>query len=58
MSPVEYVQEAVRNCTVHLGTNYGDKVRMPKNAKNSFKMGYHLELDASPELDPDSAFII
>ena len=40
MSPTKYVHKAVRNCTVHLMINYGGKYRMPKKAKNPFKMGY------------------
>ena len=28
---------------------------MPKKAENPFKMSYDLELDTSPELDPDVA---
>ena len=55
MSPIKYVQEAVRNCTVHLSFNYGGKYRMPKKAENPFKMGYDPELGTSPELDPDAA---
>ena len=54
MSPVKYVQEVVRNCTVHLAVNYGGRFRLPKKAENAFKMGNE-ELDKSPELDPDSA---
>ena len=54
MSPVKYVQEAVRNCAGHLAANYGGKFRMPKKAENPFKMGYDLDLDTSPELDPDA----
>ena len=54
MSPTKYVQEAVRNCAVHLSSNYGGKYRMPKKAENPFKMGYDPELDTSPELDPDA----
>ena len=27
---------------------------MPSKAENPFKMGYDLELDTSPELDPDA----
>ena len=49
MSPAKYVKEAVRNCTVHLLSNYEGKYRNP------FKMGNDPELDASPVLDPDAA---
>ena len=55
MSLVKYVQEAVRNCTVCLAANYGGKFRMPKKAENPFKMGYDLDLDTNPELEPDAA---
>ena len=55
MSPAKYVHETVRNCQVHLSSNYGGKYRMPKMVDNPFKMCYDPELDTSPELDPDSA---
>ena len=55
MSPAKYVHDAARNCTVHLLTNYGGKYRMPKNAKNPFKMWYDPELDTNQELDQDAA---
>ena len=29
ISPIKNVQDAVRNCTVHLSSNYGGKSRMP-----------------------------
>ena len=51
MSPARYIKEAVRNCTVHLSSNYGGKYRMPRIAENLFKMGYDLALDTSPELE-------
>ena len=55
MSPARYVQVSVRNCTVHLFSNYGGRNRMPSKAQNAFKMDYDPELDTSPELDPDAA---
>ena len=55
MSPVKYVQEAVINCAVHLAANYGGRFKLPKKAKNLFKMDYDPELDINPELDPDAA---
>ena len=55
MSLARYVQEAVRNCTVHLSSDYRGRYRMPMKADNSFKMGYDPELSTSPELDPDAA---
>ena len=54
MSPTKYVHEAVRNCRVHLLTNYGGKYRMPMKADNPFKMGHDPELNTSPELDPNA----
>ena len=54
MSPTRCVQEAVRNCIVHLSSNYGGKYKMPKMAENPFTMSYDPELDTSPELDPDA----
>ena len=53
MSPVKYVQEAVRNCEIYLSSNYGGKYRMLTKANNPFNMGCDSELDTSPELDPD-----
>ena len=55
MSPTKYIREEVRNCTVHLSSNYGGKYRLPKKAENPFKMGYNPALDTIPELDPDAA---
>ena len=55
MRTAKFVHEAVRNCQVHLLSNYGGKYKMPKRAKNPFKMDYDPELDTSPSLDPDSA---
>ena len=40
MSPIKYVHEAERNCTVHLSSNYGGKHKIPEKAKNPLKMGY------------------
>ena len=54
MSPIKHVQEAVKNCTVHLLSNYVGKSRMPKKAENPLKMGYDPELDTSQEFDPDA----
>ena len=54
MIPARYVQEEVRNCIVHLSSNYGGRYRMPMKAENPFKMGCDPELDNSPELDPDA----
>ena len=51
ISPTKYVHGTVRNCTVHLSSNYGGKYRMPKKAENQFKMGYNPELDICPELE-------
>ena len=48
MSPIKYVQDAVRNYAVHLAANYDGRYRLPKKAENSFKMGSDSELDTSP----------
>ena len=48
MSPIKYVQEAVRNCAVHVSSNYGGKYKMPKKAENPFKIGCDPEVDTSP----------
>ena len=55
LRPIKHVQEAVRNCIVHLAVIYGGRFRPPKKAENPFKMGYDTELDTSPEIDPDPA---
>ena len=55
MSPVKYVQEAVRNCAVHLAANYDGTYRLAKKTENPFKMGYDQKLDTSPELEPYAA---
>ena len=47
MSHARYVHQAVSNCKVHLLSNYGGNYRMPKKAKNPFKMGHDPELDTS-----------
>ena len=52
ISPVKYIQEAVRNCAARLVANYGGRFRLPKKAENPFTMGYDPELHTSPELDP------
>ena len=54
VSAAKYVQEAVRNCILHLSSNYGGNYRMPKKAENPFKTGYDPELDTSSELDSDA----
>ena len=51
MSPVNEVQDAVRNHTVHFVANYGGKHRLCKKAENPCKMGYNSELYTSSELD-------
>ena len=56
MSPAKFVKEAVRNCAVHLTTNYGGRFRLPKKAENPFKIGYDQLWDTSPEIDPDAVF--
>ena len=53
ISPVKYVQEAVRNCTIHLAANCGGIFKLLKKAENPFKMGYDPELDRT-ELNRDS----
>ena len=46
-----YVQEAVKNCAVHIAATYGGRFRLPKKAENPFKMDYGPELDTNPEFD-------
>ena len=55
MSPAKYAHKAVRNCIVHLSSNYRGTYRIPKRTENPFKSGYDQELDTSPELDQDAA---
>ena len=52
MSPVKYVQEVVKNPSVHLVANCGGRFRLPKKVENQLKMGYDPEMDTSLELDP------
>ena len=54
ISLIKYVWEAVRNGAVNLTANYDGRFRLPKEAKNPFKMDYDPELDTSSELDPDA----
>ena len=55
MSPVKYVQEAVRSCASQLAANGGSKFELPKNAQNPNKLGYDPVLDTSPNLDLEAA---
>ena len=54
MCPAKYVHETVRNCALHLSSNYCGNYRMLKMADNLFKMGYDPELNTSPELDSEA----
>ena len=36
ISPVKCVQEAVRNCAVHVAANYGGRFKLSKKAENPF----------------------
>ena len=40
MSPSKYVQEAVRNCEIHLIENYDGKYCLLKDARNPFAYHY------------------
>ena len=53
MSPIKYIQEAVRN--FHLAANLCGRFRLPENAENPFKIGYDSELDCNPKLEPVAA---
>ena len=57
ISLVKYVQEAVRNGTVHLAANYGGRFSLPKKEENPFKMGYDSELDTSSDKTQMQHFI-
>ena len=48
ISPVKYVQETVRNCTAHLGTNHVT-FKLPKKGENPFKIGYDPKFDLELE---------
>ena len=47
MSPVKYVQEAVKICTAHLAAIYGSEFRLLWRAENPFKMSCDPELNTS-----------
>ena len=49
------MQEAVRNCAVHLEANYVGRVRLHQKAENPFKKGCDPELDTSPKLDSNAS---
>ena len=55
LSPSKYVQEAVRNCDVHLKRNFDGQYALKGKAPNPFEVGYEPEMDVSPELPPDEA---
>ena len=56
MSPVKYIQEAVRNCAAHLVAKYSSRFGLPKRAQNPFGKSYDPELDISPELEPETTY--
>ena len=47
MTPIKYIEEAIKNCAVHLGANYRGRFRLLKKADNHFKIGYDPELDSA-----------
>ena len=53
MSPSKYVREACKNCKDHLINNFDDNYKLPKQALNSFVMGYEAELETSTLCDPE-----
>jgi hypothetical protein len=55
LSPSKYVNQAVRNCKMHLKDHYDGRYSLPKWADNPFCMSYEPELDDSTPLDADAA---
>ena len=51
MSPSKYVQEAVRNCEIHLKEHYDGKCDLLKESANPFDYHYEPEVDVSCPLD-------
>ena len=54
MSPVKYVQEAVRNVEEHLTKEYGGR-KLPKRETAPWPSNYVSETDTTPELGPMEA---
>ena len=53
MSPPKYVQEAVKNCEIHIREHYDGKNALSKETANSFAYHYKPEVDVSYTLDAD-----
>ena len=53
LSPLKYVQQAVRNAKTFLKTNLDGRYSLPKRAKNSFPCDYAPDKDVSLLLEPD-----
>jgi len=55
LSSSKYVQEAVRNCELHLKDKLLGKYTFPKRAENPFTMEYNADTDATPLLKSNEA---
>ena len=55
ISPLKYVQEAVRNCELYLKEHFPADPELIKNAPNPFSLRYKPEIDTPPELSPEEA---
>ena len=55
LSPLKYVQQAVRNVETFLKTNLDGRYSLPKRAKNPFPCDYAPDEDVSLLLEPDVA---
>ncbi|KAL7475938.1 hypothetical protein ACHAW6_001835 [Cyclotella cf. meneghiniana] len=55
LSPLKYVQQAVRNIETFLKSNLDGRYSLPKRAKNSFPCDYAPDEDVSLLLEPDVA---
>ena len=58
MSPMNYVNEAVKHCKVNLRENYSGRVRIFTRSSYPFPIGYDTEMDYSQELSQDTASYI
>ncbi len=53
LSPSRYVDQAVKNCAMHLTDKLDNCFHLPQRADNPFPYDYHPELDQSEPLDPE-----
>jgi hypothetical protein len=53
LSPSKYVNQAVKNCQLHLNEKLAARYSIPARADNPFPVDYDLSTDLSDPLDPD-----